>query len=221
MRMIFTLIVGICSCLTLNAQSSATTVSFEKEMKPALVLDLPNTVDETEGTLLTKLKESGYNPQTKGSLFWKKNTVDGFYVFDNIRLTALGSETLDLYFKISKNKRSSKASTLHMLISNGEKKFISEDTDAGLWNDAQVFLNGFIDNAVAYKLEQEIKVQENKLKSLQSKLLMLQKDQKDLEDKIVRYQKELEVNKTRQVENEAEQENQARVLETTKSKRKE
>jgi len=203
-----------------QTQSTTTSVSFKKQSKPALVLELPNTEDETEGTIIAKLKESGYNPETQGSLFWKKNTQDGFYVFKQIKLTSLGSQQLDLYFKVDKKRRSSATTSLYLLISTGAENFVSPDSDAGLWDDAQVFLNGFVDNAVAYKVEQEIKAQENKIKSLQSRFSMLQKDQKDLEDRIVRYQKELEANKVKQAQNQAEIENQTKILESARLKRK-
>ncbi len=55
------------------AQSSATIVKYNKTSKPALMLLLPYTEEIAEGAIIQKLKEIGYNPETKGSLFWKKN----------------------------------------------------------------------------------------------------------------------------------------------------
>jgi len=49
-------------------------------MQQALVLELPKTTNDVEGTILKKLKQIGYNPETQGHVFWRKNTVDGFYV---------------------------------------------------------------------------------------------------------------------------------------------
>jgi len=215
------IMIPLIAFLSANSQSTATSVSFKKQSRPALVLELPNTEAETQGTILAKLRESGYNPETTGSLFWKKSTQDGFYIFKDIKLLALGSKHLDLYFKVEKKRRSPATSNLYLLVSNGNEDFVSPDSDAGLWDDAQIFLNGFVDNAVAFKVDQEIKAQENKIKSLQSKYQTLQKDQKDLEDRIVRYQKELEANKAKQAENQAEIENQVKILEAAKLKRKE
>ena len=67
------------SMMTARAQSSYTTIQLKNSMQPALVLELPNTASEVEGTILQKLKEIGYNPETTGHLFWKNNKIDGFY----------------------------------------------------------------------------------------------------------------------------------------------
>jgi len=214
------LIIPLLAFIFTYSQSTTTNITFKKLSRQALLLELPNTEAESQGTIIAKLKESGYNPETTGSLFWKKNTQDGFYIFKDIRLPSLGSEKLDLYFKVEKKKRSSSASNVYLLLSTGNENFVTPETDAGLWDNAQIFLNGFVDNAVAYKIVQEIKTQENKIKSLQSKYLLLQKDQKDLEDRIVRYQKELEANKAKQIENQAEIENQVKILEAARQKQK-
>ena len=93
------------SMVAAQAQSSNTTIQYKNNMQPALVLELPNTTNDVEGTILEKLKQIGYNPETKGHLFWKKNKTDGFYVFNNVKLPSLSTQTLDMYFKVvQKNK---------------------------------------------------------------------------------------------------------------------
>jgi len=99
------LVIGV---MAARAQSSSTTIEFNKNMKPALVLDLPNTTSEVEGTILEKLKQTGYNPETTGSLFWKKNKTDGFYVFNNVQLPSLSNQKLDMYFKVVKKNNEEK-----------------------------------------------------------------------------------------------------------------
>lgn len=215
----FFMAASFCS-LSINAQSTNSTIEYKKQTRYALLLDLPNTVEETEGTIVSKLKENGLNPQTQGSLFWKKNTQDGFYVFKQTKLPALGSQNLDLYFKVQKQSRSSKATKLYLMMSTGEDNFVSPVSDESLWEEAKQFLDGFTENVEAYSLEQEIKTKESKVKTVQTKLNNLQKDQKDLEDKITRYQKDLELNKEKQSSTQAELEEQMRVLESTKLKRK-
>ena len=45
------------SIITARAQSSVTTIEYNKTMQPALVLELPNTTNDVEGTILGKLKQ--------------------------------------------------------------------------------------------------------------------------------------------------------------------
>ena len=58
------LIVLATGIMAARAQSSSTTIQFNDKMRPALVLELPNTTEDAEGTILQKLKETGYNAET-------------------------------------------------------------------------------------------------------------------------------------------------------------
>lgn len=205
------LVIGV---MAARAQSSSTTIEFNKNMKPALVLDLPNTTSEVEGTILEKLKQTGYNPETTGSLFWKKNKTDGFYVFNNVQLPSLSNQKLDMYFKVvKKNNEEKNNSTLYMMVSSGNENFVSPEGDTTLWNSSRTFLNSFIDKTTAYSLEQNITTQESALKDAQEKLADLQKDEKGLTDKLKKNQED---QKNRQLDIDS----QTKILGDLKSKRK-
>ena len=181
------------SMVTAGAQSSYTTIQFNKNMQPALVLELPNTTNDVEGTILEKLKQIGYNPETQGHMFWKKNTIDGFYVFNNVVLPSLGTQKLDMYFKVvQKNNEEKNNSTLYLLVSTGNENFASPEVDTTLWNSSKSFLNSFIEKTTAYNLEQTIIAQEKIVKTSQKKLATLQKDEKDLAEKIKNLQQDIE-----------------------------
>ena len=208
------IIVLATSIITARAQSSSTTIQYNEKMQPALVLELPNTTDEAEGTIIQKLKETGYNAETQGHLFWKKNKIDGFYVFNNVVLPSVSNQKLDMYFKIvQKNQEEKNNSTVYLLVSSGNENFVSPDGDTTLWNSSQIFLNSFVDKTTAYSLEQHIKDQENKVKESQGKLGNLQKDEKDLADKIARNQED-------QKNQQLDIENQNKLLADLKLKRK-
>ena len=141
--------------------------------------------EDAEGTILQKLKQTGYNPETQGHLFWKKNKIDGFYVFNNVVLPSLSNQKLDMYFKVvQKNKEEKNNSTLYLLVSSGNENFASPDGDTTLWNSSKMFLNSFVEKTTAYSLEQSIKLQENTVKDSQNKLAELQNQEKDLAEKI-------------------------------------
>jgi len=209
------------SIITARAQSSFTTIEYNKNMQPALVLELPNTTNDVEGTILKKLKEIGYDPETQGHLFWKKNTIDGFYVFNNVVLPSLSAQKLDMYFKVvQKNKEEKNNSTLYLLVSSGNENFASPEGDSTLWNDSEMFLNSFVEKTTAYSLEQDIKAQENTVNDSQKKLATLQKDEKDLAKKIKKYQDDLVNNQNNQKNQQQDIENQRKLLESLILKRK-
>jgi len=209
------------SIMTARAQSSVATVEYNKTMQPALVLELPNTTNDVEGTILAKLKEIGYDPETQGHLFWKTNTIDGFYVFNNVVLPSLSTQKLDRYFKvIQKNKEEKDNTTLYMLVSKGSGNFASPQMDTSLWSSSQVFLNSFVEKTTAYNLEQSIKAQENTVNHSQKKLETLQSDEKDLAEKIKRYQSDLSNNLNNQKDQHQDIENQQKMLESLILKRK-
>lgn len=208
------LIVLATGMMTARAQSSYTTIQYNDKMQPALVLELPNTTDDAEGTIIEKLKQTGYNPETRGSLFWKKNKTDGFYVFNKVTLPSVSTQTLDMYFKVvKKNNQEKNNSTVYLLVSNGNGNFVSPESDSALWSSSQMFLNSFVEKTTAYSLEQDISEMEAKLKKSQNNLVALQKDEKALADKIQSNQQE---QKTQQMNIE----NQSKSLEELKLKRK-
>ena len=209
--LVIVLVTGI---IAARAQSSFTTIQYNNKMQPALVLELANTTDDAEGTILQKLKQTGYNPETQGHLFWKKNKMDGFYVFNNVVLPSPSNQKLDMYFKVvQKNNEEKNNSTVYLLVSTGNENFASPQGDTILWNSSQAFFNSFVEKTTAFSLEQEITTQENIVKDAQNKLTNLQKDEKDLADKTVKNQ---EAQKNEQLNIET----QNKVLEDLKLKRK-
>ena len=215
------IIVLATSIITARAQSSVTTIEYNKTMQPALVLELPNTTNDVEGTIIGKLKQIGYNPETHGHLFWKTNTVDGFYVFNNVVLPSLSTQKLDMYFKVlQKNKEEKDNTTLYMLVSKGNGNFASPQMDTTLWNSSQVFLNSFGEKTTAYSLEETIKAQENTVNESHKKLVTLQGDEKDLAEKIKKYQSDLSNNLNNQKDQQLDIENQQKLLGSLILKRK-
>jgi hypothetical protein len=208
------MIVLVTGIIAARAQSSSTTIQFNDKMRAALVLELPNSATDAEGTILQKLKETGYNHETQGHLFWKKNKIDGFYVFNNVVLPSLSNQKLDMYFKVvQKNKEEKNSSTLYLLVSSGNENFASPDGDTTLWNSTKMFLNSFVEKTTAYSLEQNIKHQENTVKEFRNKLTELQDQEKDLAEKIRQNQED-------QKNQQLNLEGHNKILEDLKLKRK-
>jgi len=196
-----------------RAQSSYTTIQYNDKMRPALMLELPNNPTDAEGTILQKLKEVGYNHETKGHLFWKKNKIHGIYVFNNVLLPSLSNQEMDMYLKVVQKNKEENSSILYLLVSSGNENFASPEGDTTLWNSSKMFLNSFVEKTRAYTLEQNIKHQENTVKEFQNKLTELQSEAKDLAEKI-RQNQEDQKNQQLNIEN------HNKLLEDLKLKRK-
>jgi hypothetical protein len=201
------------------SQATFTTITINKKLQPGLVLHLPNNTDVAEGTILQKLKETGYSPETKGRLFWKKNKLDGFYVFNGITLPALNNQKLDMYFKVERESSSQKElSIIYLVVSKGYDNFISPEVDSATFLAATDFLNGFVANTASYRLNLDIEEQAKVLKSAENKLTNLQDDEKSLIKKIEGLQADLRNKKDDQVMQEKEIANQKMKLEALKVK---
>ena len=202
-----------------SSQASFTTITIDKKIQPGLVLHLPNNTDVAEGTILQKLKETGYSPETKGTLFWKKNKLDGFYVFNGIALPALNNQKLDMYFKVERESKSQKdQSIIYLLVSKGYDNFISPEVDSATFIAATDFLNGFVATTAGYRLNLDIEEQEKVVKNAEKKLTGLKDDYKTLVKKIDDLQADLRNNKNDQAMQEKEIDRQKIKLEELKAK---
>ena len=202
-----------------NAQSTFTTITYKEKLQPALIIQLPNKTDISEGTILQKLKETGYSPQTKGMLFWKKNKSEDFYVFNNVQLPELNNRKLDMYFKVAPaTDGNTNESTVYLMVSKGYDNFVSPVTDTATFNAAQKFLNGFVAGTDAFKNNVDISNQERNVADAEMKLADLVKDEKSIQDKIARLQADLLGNQNDQKNQQLEIDSQKTRLGLLKSK---
>ena len=193
MKKISALTLVLAGCvITATAQSTFTTITYKEKLQPALTIQLPNTTDVAQGTILQKLKETGYNPETKGILFWKTNKLNDFYVFDNVQLPELNNQKLDMYFKVAKATSGDKEqSTVYLMVSKGYDNFVSPQTDTATFYAAQKFLDGFVVGTNTFKHNSDVGTQESNIASAEKKLGDLQKKEKDLSSKIAELQAEI------------------------------
>src|SRR5688572_19260521 len=205
--------------MTASSQATFSTITIDKKIQPGLVLELPNNTEVAESTILQKLKETGYNPETKGELFWKKNKLDGFYVFNGVVLAALNNQKLDMYFKVEPTSKTQKdKSTIYLLVSKGYDNFISPEVDTATFAAATAFLNGFVAGTASYRLNLDIEEQGNVVKNAEKKMTNLQDDDKDLVRKIDELNADLRKKRNEQLMQEKEITNQKIKLELLKAK---
>lgn len=220
MKRIFTLFISCFMAINIAfGQASVTTASYNKTSQPALKLELPYSEEVCEDFILANLKKTGYDVETKGKLFWKQNKLNGYYTFKDVRLEGL-DHTVDLYFKVDqKGRKSKEESTIYMLIGRGEDYFISSSDD-NVYDAAKKFMNGFVDESAAFKLDLDIKNQEETIKDAEKKLEKLKDNEKDMNKKIEQLQKDVKKNQEDQKDQEKAIENEKKKLEDLKSQKK-
>lgn len=187
------------------AQSTSTTVKFNKLSTPALMLLLPYNEEIAQGAIIQKLKEIGYTPETSGALLWKKNTVDGYYQFKNVVLHDMQGKVVDLYFKVDQKSRKEKnQSYIYMLIGTRENIFASSESEPAAFSAGNKFLDSFIEYSASYKMDVDIQDQEEIVQAAEKKYNKLKDEQRDLEDRI----------KTNRIQ----QENQSKLMEAERKR---
>ncbi len=200
-------------CATASAQSVSTSIKFDKANRQGLMLYLPYSQEVAEGTILTKLKEIGFEPESSGSLFWKQNKVNGFYAFKGVVLKGDNSQIVDMYFKVDRRgSKKDNQSVMYLLTSKGGENFITDITDAATYTAAQTFLNGFTTETATYKQTMDIQAQGETVKKAEKKLTDLQEEERDLSKKIAKLQEDLRKNKEAQVSQQTTIESERRKL---------
>jgi hypothetical protein len=199
------------------SQSLTSTISYNKTNQQAIMLELPYSQEVSEGFIVSNLKSIGYDPESKGKLFWKNNKVNGFYTFKGVSIQGI-PHPVDLYFKVEeKSRRSKDQSIIYLLVSNGDEKFINE-SDTSTFNIARQLMNDFVTKSAAYKLSLDIKAQEAEIKAAEKKLASQKDKEKDLVKKIEQLQDDLKRNRSDQVTQQTIIENERKKLADLKAK---
>jgi hypothetical protein len=178
------------------SQSSITSIAYNKTKLPALMLELPYNQNISQDFIVANLKKTGYDPETKGKLFWKQNKQNGYYIFKGVLFEGL-KQTVDLYFRVEQRSSLEKdRSIIYLLLSRGDENFITSATDEQAYKAATKFMNGFVSQSAAYKLDLEIKAQEDAIREAENKLAALQENERTLNKKLEQLQAEQKKNKT-------------------------
>ena len=205
---LFLTMVVYCSAFT---QTSSVNVDYQKVSREAL----SNEIGYSDKTVANAIDEN------MGKLGVKGKSTKGYMVYKGVKLPELGADTYDLYFSIDrKSKKEKESSSITLMISKGEDNFITSSSDPALMAKAKTWLDNLWDMVTVYDLEQQINAQEDLVKKNEKKMNNLAEDAQDLEKKRKKTEQDIEVNKKAQVSQQEELENQKKILETLKGKRK-
>ncbi|HQW84065.1 MAG TPA: hypothetical protein PK987_06390 [Ferruginibacter sp.] len=197
--------------ISVTAQSTIETVSYQKTDHEAVVNEIPFPEKTIMNAIDTKMQQLGY----------KGKSSKGYTVYKAVQLAELGNDTYDLYFTADRKSRKNKDnSTLTLLISTGNDVFASETNNSTLMNNAKSYLNGIVNMIGAYDLEQQITVQQDIIDKSNKKYYSLIDDSKNLEKKRKDIEKDIENNKKDQEKQQADIEKQKSLLQNLIGQRK-
>lgn len=193
------------------AQSRPTEVEYQKQLRPAIVNDIPFPQSTIEDAIKDHFTKMGY----------KASSSKGFIIFKGVGMKDWGAGGYDLYFMADKKSRKEKdLSTVTMMISKGFDEFVSNSSDAALFGKAQSYLDSLRNTIAVYDLEQQIIAQENEVKKAVKKAADLEDEAKELEKKKRKLEDEIAENKKAQEKQAKEHENQKQIHEVLIKKRK-
>ncbi len=201
--------------IMLQAQSYFTDVEYDKSTYQGIALMLPYTSSVSEGSIVNKLKEIGYEAETKGALFWKKNKINGFLIYKDVVLPKQ-SIAVDLYFRVERKSRKEKDKSIMYFLMNKNDVFLGNGYDTSLFRAGRKFLNSFVSETEEYKLNLDIEAQEDHLKDAEKKLEKLFDDEKDLRRKISDLEQDIIKKKQDQENQKSEIDKQRVALEVLK-----
>jgi hypothetical protein len=211
MKKIFLLAIIVLAAASSFAQARLATADYNKNMQPALEIEIPFPEKTVMKTIVDNIEKRGY----------KGKDNKGFTVFKGVMIPEIGPVAYDLYFKTDRKSRKEKDITiLTMMISSGFERFIGDTTDSKVIENAKTFLNNQTPAVIAYDLELQVKDQEEATVKADKKYNGLVEDGQDLVKKKEKLEKEIAENTQKQAEQKAEAEKQRQILETLKGKRK-
>jgi hypothetical protein len=197
---------------TAFSQSTTGKIEYQKGDKISATLELPYSSDIVQGGIREYLSKKST----------KSDRSKGFDIYRYVKLNADDAELSDVHVKVvSKGSRKDPQSVVYLLLGRPGENVGLRTPDDNLKNDeAKTLLNDLVPAIEAYKLETDIKEQEDMVSKQEKKLGTLVEDQKDMEKKVKTLQDKIEQNKADQKKQSDEAARQHTLLENLRGKRK-
>lgn len=205
---LFLVFLLISTCV--SAQAYESSIQYDKKKQAAIAIDYRYSPEAVENAVVKKLTKLGYKAKEEKGIL---NRDKGFLVYKNIYVTDISQSRMDYLVKVErKSKKESDESVLYLVIMKGDQNALNT-MNADDVDNAKNFLNDMLDEVEEANLDLEIKGQETIVAKAEKKLSDLQKDRKELEEK-------LEKNIKDQEDTSKDIENQKQTLEMLRGKRK-
>ena len=196
----------------LFAQAKEGLVTYQKTQQPAAVIDLPYSPDLINTVMNDFLSKKG----STGS------DIKGFKTYRNTQFGQNDSMNADLYFKVERASRKEKEqSTVYLMVGVPNEDIATRNpgTHFGM-EQAKDFLNNLVPVMQAYKLELQIKEQNDVVIKEEKKSKTMMNDGVDLTKKKYDIERKIEDNKQGQDKQNAEVERQKQALALLVNQRK-
>jgi hypothetical protein len=193
------------------SQSKTGKVDYQKGDKMAATVDLPYNADVVQEAIKDILSKK----------CTKSDRSKGFDVYRQTKLHDNDPELHDVHCRVESKGKKDNESVVYILIGRpGENMSVRTSDDHYKHDEAKKLLNQILPGIEAWKLESEIRDQEDLVKKEEKKLSTLVDDQKDLEKRIKSLQDKLEENKLDQKKLADEANRQRTALDNLKTRRK-
>jgi len=206
-----------CLPILITAQAKQGTIEYKKKKQDCFYINYNFPPEAVENALVNKLARMGYKGREEKGMF---NKDKGFNVYKEAILSDISSGKYDYAVSIErKSKKESDESVLYLIILNNDVSAMPS-----LSNDekekAKAFLENLTPEVEEAHIDMLIAAQATVLANAEKKLKQLQTDSVGIQTRITKLQEELTTNSKAQETQTAEVENQRKILEGIKSRKK-
>jgi hypothetical protein len=164
-------------------QVTKSTVTIDKQPQAAQTVSFQESEDVVEDAIKSIIKKND----------GKVKTSKGYIIGRKVRLSELGDQKLDVYFKLdAEGRRKNEISTVSMAIKQPDGKFASDSSNSELQQRGSIYLTGFQQRVLLYKKDTEIAELQAQLKKLNKTLASDKKEHQGNLDKKMKQMKEIE-----------------------------
>jgi len=206
-----------CLPILITSQAKQGTIEYKKKKQDCFYINYNLPPEAVENALVNKLARMGYKGREEKGMF---NKDKGFNVYKEATLSDISSGKYDYAVSIErKSKKESDESVLYLIILNNDVSAMPS-----LSNDekekAKAFLENLTPEVEEAHIDMLIAAQATVLANAEKKLKQLQTDSVGIQTRITKLQEELTTNSKAQETQTAEVENQRKILEGIKSRKK-
>jgi septin family protein len=185
---------------------------FQKTTQPSVMVELPYSPDVVEDAIKDYFNRIGVKP----------DGARGFQVYRSTRLGLTDAWNSDLYFKVEKKSRKEKEESVVYFFATPEKQQpnLRKPGDYYGVDGARVFMKNMLPSIDTYNLQVQISMQQEEVKKAEKKYQRIVEDGDDLDKKLKKVQENIQENKNDLARQKLEIENQRKLLEMLKAKKR-
>ena len=185
---------------------------FQKTTQPGVMVELPYSPDVVEDAIKDYFNRLGVKP----------DGARGFQVYKSTRLGLTDAWNSDLYFKVERKSRKEKEESVVYFFATPEKQQpnLRKPGDYYGVDGARLFMKNMLPSIDSYNLSVQISLQEEEVRKAEKKYQRTIEEGDDLEKRLKKVQENIQENKNELARHKLEIENQRKLLETLKAKRK-